>query len=278
MRIVSWNVNRQEAAWHTLLDSGDCDVALLQEAQPPPTTLTDKIEVDLPPPWHTGGAGQTRPWRAAVARISDRVQMRPLITHQVDSADSTTFATSRAGTIAAAEVVDSNADEHITVVSMYGAWERPIDTTGSGWIYADASVHRLISDLSILIGQQRGHRIIAAGDLNILRGYGENGSDYWRARYSTVFDRMEAIGLTCVGPCLPDGGLPPSISVTERPHDSTTVPTFRTQRTKPETATRQLDFVFASHDLAPRVRTRALNRPDEWGPSDHCRLEIELVQ
>jgi hypothetical protein len=44
----------------------------------------------------------------------------------------------------------------------------------------------------------------------------------------------------------------------------------------PTTAERQLDFVFASTDLAGRVHVRALNEPDEWGPSDHCRVWIEL--
>ena len=34
--------------------------------------------------------------------------------------------------------------------------------------------------------------MLAAGDLNILYGYGENGSAYWAARYATVFDRMRA--------------------------------------------------------------------------------------
>lgn len=33
------------------------------------------------------------------------------------------------------------------------------------WDIVDASVQRVISDLSLLIGRQRGHRIIAAGDL-----------------------------------------------------------------------------------------------------------------
>ncbi len=40
---------------------------------------------------------------------------------------------------------------------------------------AHASVHRLISDISTLIGQQRDHKIIAAGDLNVLLGYGDYG-------------------------------------------------------------------------------------------------------
>lgn len=35
-----------------------------------------------------------------------------------------------------------------------------------------------------------------------------------------------------------------------------------------------LDEPFASNSLAESVSVRALNEPDEWGPSDHCRLEI----
>ena len=42
-------------------------------------------------------------------------------------------------------------------------------------------------------------------------------------------------------------------------------------------ATRQLDLVFASHALADQLTVCALNGdPEEWGPSDHCRVAIEL--
>lgn len=36
------------------------------------------------------------------------------------------------------------------------------------------------------------------------------------------------------------------------------------------------DYVFASRSMVGSVRVRALNEPDEWGPSDHCRLLIEV--
>ena len=38
----------------------------------------------------------------------------------------------------------------------------------------------------------------------------------------------------------------------------------------------QLDYVFASRGFHERVRVRALNAPRDWGPSDHCRLVIEV--
>ena len=141
------------------------------------------------------------------------------------------------------------------------------------WNIVDASVHRIISDLSLLIGKQEGHRIIAAGDLTVWYGYGSN--EYWRRRSATVFDRMEALGLPLVGPQHPHGRQAdpwPSWL----PEGSLNVPTYYDVGGSPETATGQLDFVFASRSMAKYTRVRALNTVDEWGPSDHCRIEISV--
>ena len=276
LRIVSWNVGQRVMPWHSLVDSG-VDVALLQEAQPPPAELSSVIEIDQPRPWYTAGIGANKSWRAAVARFSERVAMRPHKTNSVEAAQPDELAVSRTGTLAAADIVVGSTGEIITVLSMYSKWEKPVESTGSSLIYADASAHRLISDISALIGRQRDHKIIAAGDLNILHGYGEDGSPYWAARYHTVFARMKAIGLPFVGPQAPDGSEQASPWPDELPKDSKNVPTFRTRIQQPETATRQLDFVFASEPLRDRLRVRALNSSDEWGPSDHCRILIELA-
>ena len=148
--------------------------------------------------------------------------------------------------------------------------------TGRNWITSDASAHRIVSDLSeAFIGSERGHRIIAAGDLNILHGYGEYGNPFWKARYRTVFDRMEDLGVPFVGPQYPHGRQANPWPA-ELPPDSKNVPTYHSKRQTPKTATRQLDFVFASRWLADSVSVRALNEIEEWGPSDHCRLEIEV--
>ena len=90
-------------------------------------------------------------------------------------------------------------------VSMYSPWTRPHASTDSSWIVSDASAHRIVSDLSALIGRQNDHRIVAAGDLNILHGYGDHGSAYWAKRYETVFTRMKALRLPFVGPHAPNG-------------------------------------------------------------------------
>jgi exonuclease III len=38
MKIVSWNINRQDSAWRSLVDS-DYDIALVQEAAAPPKEM-----------------------------------------------------------------------------------------------------------------------------------------------------------------------------------------------------------------------------------------------
>ena len=134
-------------------------------------------------------------------------------------------------------------------VSLYAVWEGPHSSTGNQYIFADASAHRLISDLSRFIGSDRKRGILAAGDLNILHGHGEHGSGYWAARYQTVFDRMEALGLTFAGPQAPDGRQADPWPA-ELPLESKNVPTFHHNRQTPARATIQGD---ASTGLRLRI-------------------------
>lgn len=273
MKIVAWNIARRSEPWRGLANS-DADVALLQEATAPPRDVEHRLEPN-PEPWRTAGPGQPRAWRAAVVKLKDTVSARWIESAALAAAHPGELAVSRLGTLAAAEVTCERLGETFTIVSMYGLWERAYALTGSRWIYADASVHRLISDLSGLIGHRNNHKIIAAGDLNILHGYGEHGDGYWASRYATVFERFAAIGLVFVGPQAPRGRQAHPWPA-ELPADSENVPTFFTNRQCPETATRQLDFVFASKSLAHRLTVTAQNEPERWGPSDHCRVEIEV--
>jgi hypothetical protein len=261
MRILSWNIAHRVEPWRTLAQDQTFEVALLQEAKAPPADV--KLDV-FPDP-----SGWGPRFRTAVAGSPRCGGLRPLPAAPVGQAGRGLVSESRPGTIAAAERTLASG-EVITLVSIYGHWEDP--TRESGWVVADASVHRLISDVSLLIGSERGHRLIVAGDLNLLYGYGENGSRYWAGRYETVFARMEAIGLPFVGPRYPNGSRADPWP-DELPRESKNVPTFRPTSGVPS---RQLDYVFASRELVPRLRVRALNKPEEWGPSDHCQIEIEL--
>ena len=58
--------------------------------------------------------------------------------------------------------------------------------------------------------------------------------------------------------------------------DMDNTPTYYTSRQKPASANRQLDYVFASRGFHEQISVKALNHPDEWGLSDHCRLLIEV--
>ena len=250
----------------------DADVALLQEAGRPPHELSRPIDVDPAPSRTAGLVG--RPRRAAVARLSDSVDVEWIPPKSTEEAGPGEFAVGRPGTVSAAHA-SAPGVEPFVVVSMYAIWESPHSSTGSSWIVADTSAHRIISELSMFIGRQNGHRILAAGDLNILLGYGLGGSKYRARRHATVFDRMEALGLVFVGPQAPHGRQADPWPY-DLPAGSGNVPTFCIRGNGPATAAHQLDFVIASQDMADSVHVRALNDPDIWGPSDHCRIEIEV--
>jgi hypothetical protein len=270
LRIVSWNMRRSQSAWDLLFADPLLDVALLQEAVRP----QKRVLWSSPPieePWRIQGYEQD--FCAAVVGLSNRVKGQPLANRRIGDPEHERLAVSLPGTLAAAEVVCANG-ERITIVSVYAAWENRLHMKHQ--IFADASAHRIISDLSALIYSQHNHRIIVAGDWNIFFGYGDRGSSYWKARYNTVFARMEALGLRFVGPQYPQGikaeSWPPYL-----PASSKNVPTFRKSKNNPASATDQLDFVFASTVLHDRLNVRALNTPELWGPSDHCRVEIVLL-
>ena len=272
MKIISWNIGQMKEPWHLLLDM-DADLALLQEASEPPPELAGRLEVN-PGPWEIAGPyAAPQRWRAAVVRLSDRIKVEWIESKPLSEAGSREFAVSIPGTVAAARITPSDG-EPFFAVSMYAQWRRPHEWAVGNWMTADASAHRVISDLTeAFIGSQRGHRIIAAGDLNILHGHGEHGNSYSAACYQTIFDRMEVAGVPFVGPQAPNGRQADPWPK-ELPRDSKNVPTYYTE--KPESATRQLDFVFASRWLADSIKVRALNSVEEWGPSDHCRIEIEV--
>ena len=269
LSIISWNMKNRESNWQSVLESG-ADVALLQETGNPPEKSENLIDLS----WDENVKGASP--RVAVAALSERITFKVLKTQPIGGEDREALMVSRPGTIAAALVRLPESKEEITIASLYAFWAYPLKQTSSSWIYADASCHRLISDLSAFIGQQNRHKIIVAGDFNILYGYGEGNSQYWKRRYDTVFDRMAVLGFRFMGPQAPGGGRQANPWPNELPADSKNVPTYYSNRQTPETAARQLDYVFASEAIADRVKVRALNKPEHWGPSDHCRIMIEL--
>jgi len=272
IKAISWNIAHRPRLWDDVL-AQDADVVLLQEAPEPPAHIASRVRMDHQP-WRTEGGNSRCNWRAAAVALNTSVEATWHEPKPIKDAEGGEFAVSRLGTLSAATITAPGA-EPVVFISMYSRWEVPHASAGKNWIYADASVHRLISDLSVFIGKVKGHRIVAAGDLNILHGYGEHGSRYWGSRYQTVFDRFAAIGLRFVGPQWPNGRRADP-RPEELPQDSMDVPTYHKAAEGPAGATRQLDFVFASQGIADNLRVKALNGIDEWGGSDHCRIAIEI--
>ncbi len=303
--VVSWNIDTRYKPWRQLIQM-NADVALVQEARPPPDDVVRQRDAALPPTENAGPLeiGPQESWDShswnsdwwhgrwsalydrwpMVVRLSDRVdidwfrQVGPVWQPAEDE-----VAVSGIGTIAAARVTPRDGSiEPFIAVSMYGRWIGPHPSVKTSWNigYADASVHRIISDLSAFIGHEnpRTHRILAAGDLNIAHGYGDGGSPpYWEARYRSVFERMAAIGLEFMGPQMPNGRQAETLATGE-PADSRNVVTHHLRDKNPETASNnQLDYVFASRGFHESVKVRALNGVEEWGASDHCRLLIEIA-
>lgn len=272
MRIVSWNIAHRPDLWPSVWGL-DADIALLQEATEPPDRKY-RVIPSGDANWSTLGMAR-RAWRTAVVRLSDEVSLREHALFGVHEESLFGLLASRPGTLTVADLMVGG-EPVLRLASMYGVWERaPGGEDRHMW--ADAAVHRLLSDLSQLVtGRSSDVPLLAAGDLNILFGYGEQGSAYWARRYQTVFDRADAMGLVFMGPQAPFGRQADPWP-RELPGGSLNVPTFHTSGQTPATATRQLDFVFASSRIADRVQVMALNEPDRWGPSDHCQVVIEIL-
>jgi hypothetical protein len=102
IRLVSWNIAGRDL-WRDLRGL-DADIALLQEARSPsPGRALEVVPGDLTS-WSTAG-WQRREWRTAVARLSDRVELDPVLTVAIGAvAAEADWAISRLGTVTATNV------------------------------------------------------------------------------------------------------------------------------------------------------------------------------
>ncbi len=107
-----------------MLAESDADLALLSEAAAPPADVAEIIEVD-PSPWFTAGAGLNRPWKAAVVRLSDRIDVEWINCKSIHDANPGEAAVSRPGTLSAAVVSPSSGDPFIAA-ALYSPWEQPL--------------------------------------------------------------------------------------------------------------------------------------------------------
>ena len=189
MKIIAWNIAHRSDAWR-LLAKSDADIAMLQEASAPPADVAPSFDVD-PNPWQSG---RTQRWRTAVVKLSSHADVQWIEAKPLADARGGELGVSRPGTFAAAIVTPSSA-EPFTAISVYGCWETPHALTNGKFIFADASVHRLISDLSVFLGKRATRSILVAGDLNISTGT-ESAVMHTGQLDTTMFTRMKALGLS----------------------------------------------------------------------------------
>lgn len=278
IRIVCWNIAKRVEPWRELVEmarQNEVDVALVQEAGDPPEDVAPFVFYQNEGLWDRGLVDR---W-PLVVRLSERVDVEWF--RQVPPENGlceNEIGVSSIGTIAVARVAPlGRPDESFIAVSMYARWMNAYTPGGSSWEASDASAHRILSDLSAYAGYDDwiGHSILAAGDLNMF--YGATGKRHsLPERERTVWNRFSALGLEFLGPQVPHGRASPT-SQPDVPADTENVPThYIPQQRSPENANRQLDYAFASRGFHDRVSVRAMNGIEEWGPSDHCRLLIEV--
>ncbi len=291
--LVSWNIRRSADACAELREM-DADIALLQEVgKGAAGRLTDIFGERRTWDWE-----QSDTW-PAVVRLSNRVKVERFTSVPPASRDVTenAIAVSDLRTLAAARVTPGRYRKRnpqtFFVFSIYARWldthplaENSASTRGGRpfGIYSDGSAHRAISDLCTFIAHTNptAHRLLVAGDWNTIHGATDGNRLEKPARAGTIFDRMQALGLEFVGPQWPDADRPADPLPQGLPSDSKNVPTFlsaqqrRRLRDRDILSGNQLDYVFASRGFHDKVRVHAMNDNSGFGPSDHCRIRIEV--
>ena len=195
---------------------GDADVALLQEAGNSPPDLAQPVQYGTDELWRER-LYEGRPiydrW-SLVVQLSHRVEVEWFrAVPPISELGEHDIAISGIGTIAAARVTPRGrpADDGFIAVSMYARYIKPHPSTGTPWRVGapDVSAHRILSDISAFIGHEdpSRHRILAAGDLNMI--YGATGNTLALPACERAFwDRVAALGLEFLGPQAPHGWQP----------------------------------------------------------------------
>ena len=276
-KVVSWNIAKRRKTWKVLFEI-QADVALLQEVGSLPQDVPTEVEFDPSDLWSLWEKSAYDRW-PTIVKLSNNVEVewfKRVFANHLSSPNE--IEVSAVGTVAAAKISPREGDPFIAIFA-YARWIRPHPLAGSKWWvgHSDASAHRIMSDLSAFIGNEdpSTHRILVSGDFNNIYGATDKNPLVLYERDRTVFERMDSLGLEFMGPQLPYGRAPESTPFGLE--DSTeNVPTYYPPGFDSRTAQNQLDYVFASRGFHENISVKALNEIDDWGPSDHCRLLIQI--
>jgi endonuclease/exonuclease/phosphatase family metal-dependent hydrolase len=274
--VLSWNMNQRFDAWkrlRLLVAQHEVAVALQEAKRPmrlpeawrthPPADDEQRWRIAVPRFYRAsdGALKETRRWFAsAIVDIGDRAiaPREPVELHQVVDGG---FACSHPGQFAVGDV-QLDDGRQLTVVSLYGIWDRMTD---SGDLFVEATLHRAISDLTIVFQERAAAYVLVAGDLNI---YSYSDGTVWGDRGMTLLSRLAAYGLEICGPFRPDSE--PRLERCPCPDVGCRhVNTFLYQ-SRSSSRPHQLDFFLATPALRERMTACWADPDPEWPThSDH---------
>jgi exonuclease III len=278
MRVVSWNMNHclrspalRRRAWEFLRDELRADIALVQEASPPPDLTSVYRPIDPKKPRLAWGSAivSFRPDLTLKAR--PRVALADCYTQGFKDDE---LPDSHPGACAVADVVDAKGRFQFTAVSLYGQWEMMPNRR----IYSCARLHRMISDLTAILDTSRRRPVLIAGDFNMTTQIAyERQTAGETAGAVAVFDRLKAWGLTdCFEATKAHRPKQGGCSCPEG-KSCAHLQTFRLKNRKDSRGT-QLDYAFISKTLNPKLRRCDVVHTDEaWSLSDHCPVVVDLA-
>lgn len=270
-------MNQRQDAWsrvEVLAAKNDVACVLLQEAkQPdllrdgwfchPSPSEAHRWRISVPRYYLTaeGEQRETKRWFASAITTPVDGVVRPREPMELHEAPDGTFACSHPGQFAVGDL-DLSGGRVVTVVSLYGIWDHMAD---SGDLFAEATLHRAISDLASVFQERSAEYVLVAGDLNV---YSYSDGTALGDRAMTVLERLKSYGLEICGPFRPDD----ESRLDRCPCPDTACRHVNTYlyKSKPTSRPHQLDFFFATPALRERLEKCWADPDPHWfAHSDH---------
>lgn len=267
-KLLTWNMQGNPDAWDRvgeLSAQHGIQLALLQEARKP----SGSVGTTFPgsgTEWSIDAHVDVKRGVRSVVGLLDEeldavaVEPVPFSAHRRGE-----FTASHPGQFSVVDVLRSDNSIALTVVSLYGIWDQD-----DRFLFAEGTLHRALSDLTILFQDRNRPNIVVAGDLNIYRQWAKADSGaYWSPRYDTVFDRLAAYGLAFRGP---EGRAPLDRCPCGQGEQCRHVRTFAFQK-KVTNRPYQLDYVFST-DSVEVLSCDVISDASDWTYSDHLPVEV----
>ena len=235
------------------------DVVLMQEASKAhlPANPSYRVSSSAADNWLITNGGNAAATAIAVFNPDLKYRVIPIV--PLGSAVEGTLESSHLGQFTAIQIPFHG--RTLTLVSLYAIWRGE---------FADATLHRAISDLTPLITRE--NEVLVVGDMNIFRGYTLGGGEATLKRYNAVFERFASLGLDVLGPYEtgPLAGCPC------KSDDCRHVRTYR-HLNHEDSHPLQLDFAFGTKGVAnAMISCRVMDDERWWAASDHAPIEVTL--